>query len=461
MSVSAIQSYGYRHSHSQTILSSQITPQSAYRNSNQGIPINDPATMSSKQPSTPPRTPRRPANDRQPRNAAVESATDSAPESQAKPKSTRRNKGRNTNTTPAGPRTDRGTPPVRVQPGSYNKPPTTTAIAAYAGPTFHASPAPSALPIPSFFSKPAPESPSLKASDTDVDQSSSSSGDSPPLLAQKLATEHRREESPLDIFFNADRKEKERARNAQAQREMPQSSQRAQSGEMVTPVQGRCRLPLQTGGSGSRMFSMEMEGTPGKPYGPAFSTPYSERISAARSGSNMNSPATSTPTTVERSEALKSFLFNGATAPASRPHQGESTRVSSETMAPTNQNWAPPQPTNMNNYYGSPQQVRSASYGYGADAPNVYPGGFRNAPRSSGLRQEFTQPLPAHNRMGGGFQSPQPYNHKENATSGVGVAATNNQAASNLASRKDIQNMEDRLRSVLKIGSSSGAPGNF
>lgn len=470
MSISAVQSYGYSHNHNQAILSSQITPQSVYRNNNnQAIQIQNSAVMSQRQPTTPPRTPRRAANDRQAQNAAVESATESASESQAKPKSTRRNnRARNPTTTPAGPRTDRATPQVRTQQSSRAKPPTTTAITAYAGPTFHASPAPSALPIPSFFSKPASDSPGLNSKTADVDQDSSSSGDSPPLVAVRPISEPRREESPLDIFFNADRREKERARNAQAQNQPSVSSQQSQRGEYVTPIQGRCRPPFQSAGSGSRMLAMEMDGTPGKPYGPAFSTPYSERISAARSaGSNASSPMASTPNTVDRSDALKSYLFNGGMAPS--PHSRLVDFPSAENTPSSSQSWQAPQPSAMNNYHGSPQQLRTANYGYNVEGTIVYPNGFRNVSRSSGLRQEVTHaktPVGTNNQLGGGFQSPQSYKFKENAASGInavnnsGAPLPNNQATPQSASRKEIQSMEDRLREVLKIGQSNSGSSN-
>ena len=89
-----------------------------------------------------------------------------------------------------------------------------TPIQAYAGPTFHASPAPSALPIPKFFTKslsPAEKSPSPKAvtQDHSSETSSMKSGDSPTITPSLRVGEDRtRDASPLDIFFKADREEK-------------------------------------------------------------------------------------------------------------------------------------------------------------------------------------------------------------------------------------------------------------
>ena len=107
------------------------------------------------------------------------------------------------------------------RPGSQNlsltpKRPNVTPAQAYAGPTFHASPAPSALPIPKFFSKslpPAENNDDLKAmlQEHSSEDSSTKSDDSPTmsnlLHIEKAQT---REASPLDMFFNADREEKAR-----------------------------------------------------------------------------------------------------------------------------------------------------------------------------------------------------------------------------------------------------------
>ena len=82
----------------------------------------------------------------------------------------------------------------------------------YAGPTFHASPAPSSLPIPRLFSK---SFPSLdKAADIEAatedstEESSNSTADDSPTLRPREEAKQPREPSPLDVFFDADRREK-------------------------------------------------------------------------------------------------------------------------------------------------------------------------------------------------------------------------------------------------------------
>ena len=97
----------------------------------------------------------------------------------------------------------------------------TTPMQYYAGPTFHASPAASSLPMPKFLSKSVPEAsknPSLRTATTQEigETSSEQSEDSPtPVSVQSMNQQPPREESPLDIFFKADRQEKERQRREQ------------------------------------------------------------------------------------------------------------------------------------------------------------------------------------------------------------------------------------------------------
>ena len=107
-------------------------------------------------------------------------------------------------------------PPIEVSQATIT--PSKSAPQMYAGPTFHASPAPSSLPIPKFFAKTTPSS--ERFSDTNTAnsdnsselESSSGNGDESPTLRNSLRIDesHAREPSPLDIFFKADRAEKAR-----------------------------------------------------------------------------------------------------------------------------------------------------------------------------------------------------------------------------------------------------------
>ncbi|KAL8661881.1 MAG: hypothetical protein Q9202_005163 [Teloschistes flavicans] len=120
------------------------------------------------------------------------------------------------------------TPKHNITPRPNNRPKSVTPVKQrttssqqyYAGPTFHASPAASSLPMPKWFSKSVPDvnkesglQPAMKGtSETSSDQSE----DSPtPAFAQRVGEEQTREESPLDILFKADREEKQRQRKKQ------------------------------------------------------------------------------------------------------------------------------------------------------------------------------------------------------------------------------------------------------
>lgn len=223
------------------------------------------------------------------------------------------------------------TPPNAVAP----KPTTTTA---FAGATFHASPAPSSLPIPSFLAK-AMDSPGLKDSESVTQEPSPPATDTEAPTPQRQCFSSKpliRDESPLDFFFRADRAEKERARRASSANSLavtlggpfspPKNDQFPQAVPTVPrgpAVQAR-RAPLHRS-STVGISTMELDGTPGRPMGPAFSTPYQERIKAARSAEKQSERS---PTADaghqplngnDRSEALKKFLAVGTLSSPSRP----------------------------------------------------------------------------------------------------------------------------------------------
>lgn len=95
-----------------------------------------------------------------------------------------------------------------------------TPAQAYAGPTFHASPAPSALPIPRFFSRSGTpqdkgslsESNGQTTSQVESSEEESTKSEDSPTLRKSLQVRNQlsQEVSPLDIFFQADRQEKAR-----------------------------------------------------------------------------------------------------------------------------------------------------------------------------------------------------------------------------------------------------------
>lgn len=462
--------------HNQKNTPSRVTPQQKYAQQqqqqryNNHVNENSSSTMNLTQgpPSTPPRTPRRPQGKAPDRNATVESAAESGPENTIPPRSAnRRPKAKNSSITPAAQRTEhyRGTPPVRMQSDSSSKLPTATAIAAYAGPTFHASPAPSALPIPSFYSKSA-DSPSMAKAT--LDQDSSSAGDSPPSTAALPSSET----NLLDTLFSSNVGADERARSAQSDVGPFRPPSQTPPNSNVTPQQ---RPGLYSGhshhGSASSLFKMEMDGGyQGQPIRAEGITPYHERIKAARStptslSSSPNTTGIAPLNGMDQSEAFKSLLFsknmptqpqpnqplppfqNAPAAPfqnappAPFPYQnGPQHGPQNGPYSPYNNGY---QNNHHNNYqnggyqngyqnglhmsspatplrstlYHSPQQQRFPHQGPG----NAY----RNSPRNSGLRQEVTSfrspnsvPRPTAGLTNGMFAPPQvSLNYKENTAS--------------------------------------------
>ncbi|KAI3343710.1 hypothetical protein F4824DRAFT_18304 [Ustulina deusta] len=203
--------------------------------------------------------------------------------------------------------------------------------AIFAGSTFHASPAPSALPLPSFLGLPGADSPAVKgkttgsAQDSTPSQTTSQTDSDEGSPVDDLVP--RDGESPLEFFFRADRAEKaERARvrrassaNTDAASTAPflrlQDSSRKECNTFPKAIAyNYLRRPAFTKSDNSPGIpTSELDGISRLPIGPTFSTPYSERIRAARSNPN---PAQPTPTLNRNidptsSEALKRYLFTG------------------------------------------------------------------------------------------------------------------------------------------------------
>lgn len=281
------------------------------------------------------------------------------PNSKPKPRNGNKARPKNVSTSPRPPRQGQNTPPNT----GLAKP---TSATAFAGATFHASPAPSSLPIPSFLAK-AMESPRIKSDTEPASQEPSppptdSEAPTPQQLPSASASKQARDESPLDFFFRADREEKERAQransanialanaigpfsppnqtqsphgpntmpyNPHARRSSihqspaaPNSDRQNQANRNLAPNHGN-RYGSAQRNSASGISTLELDGTPGRPMGPAFSTPYQDRIRAARSndrqGSRLSANAPQQATAAERSEALKKFLALGPASPPERP----------------------------------------------------------------------------------------------------------------------------------------------
>lgn len=240
----------------------------------------------------------------------------------------------------------------RQTPPQHQVPAKPIGVTAYAGATFHASPAPSDLPMPSFLSKTSSESPA-RAQPKSIAQEPS-----PPATDTEVPTPFRPSsvpkphESPLDFMFRAHREEREQQRQGPADHRLHVLGTTS-SPSALSPFEARS-LPqarrTDPRRSSNGIDSAELDGTPGQPIGPAFSTPYQERIKAAQANSFRGSPKQTPPSNQyqappqDPSDALKKFLFSGGassgsgSAPASyqnaAPHMGPMPPVHNSVPSP-------------------------------------------------------------------------------------------------------------------------------
>ncbi|KAL2201349.1 hypothetical protein P885DRAFT_73698 [Corynascus similis CBS 632.67] len=256
-----------------------------------------------------------------PQKSASNSPAPSSQPNHGKSKTRNGNKGRAKQVSSPGPaRQGRTTPPHTTN----SKP---IAAAAFAGATFHASPAPSSLPIPSFLSK-ALDSPSVQDTDHTAREPSPPATDSeaaPTPQHRLLSGEGNRQESPLDIFFRADRAEKERARRASSANILgPNTNPVSPPSQIRSPAEPRTlpsglfgagnRRPVPQRNSSAGIPTSELDGTPGTVIGPALSKPYQERIREARSNKKQgdaaqkHTPSPQDQAAMDMSERLKQFL---------------------------------------------------------------------------------------------------------------------------------------------------------
>lgn len=432
------------------------------------------AVTYSDQPTTPPRTPRR-AHQTQP---ASQSRQNSAVPDNSSRKSTNKRRPKNVQTSPAAARNDRTTPPLTsaqsASGSTARSMQTPSAAQVYAGPTFHASPAPSALPMPSFYSKSVPESPAISSGNAikEVDSSADESSQipSPAQISGDMA---HREESPLDLFFKADKREKAekiraRSTNSNATESIgPFNPPLASPGNTRTPPQPNSQhhnkhIP-NSRGSASGMFSMDLDGSnsPGLPLGPAFSTPYNERIKAARKNSSPSQPQNSSPgSSLSNSEALKAYLFS--TEPSTKGNLGPTLSLNTNSAMSYQGGHSPSSGPKSS---GTPGWSPQTSYKYRGDSRST-----GDVPKSarSGLRQEVSPtktptrtPDRANSYGPSRNLSQTPGNIVSAANNGnSGTQAMNSSPAPQVSSsifpgnsNPDLRGMENDLRRMLKLES--------
>ena len=353
----------------------------------------------------------------------------------------------------------------------------TPAKLAYAGPTFHNSPAPNALPLPSIFSKSVPSVAAPNLEDFGSEDESSAPEDGTPSRPKSKETRQvpEREASPLDFMFKAARQAK-----ASPRTETPNGT------HLETPPSGgqaRNHERHHSSGGGLFHFEADVPGTGSRTIGGAFATPYNERMKALRFN---NSLSNTDPLQLDeeqrkaKSEALKKLLFSQTPQrPASaspRLHDQAnpfdkpptSQQVASiATSADYRHGSGPSTPRT----FGSPQHAQQ-QHNPLADFPalqhSLGQGSPRNRTPSSNLRQEVqpippythvepyqAQPSPQQTHFQGGAMQPSSAHFTRTTFSTNDMhAAQAAPAQSTLATAKPTsEEMADQMRRFLKLGS--------
>ena len=329
---------------------------------------------------------------------------------------------------------------------------------AYAGSTFHQSPAASALPIPSFYSKSVPSVSPVKPPP-------------PQAIPEKLEevrtgeaskdTPSKRESTPLDFLFDA-------ARQAQ------------QTPRGESPSARSDRVPVRTGSPPKSpapkhqdsMFPFELDGasTPGED-GSSFATPYRERMEAMR----VSRPASAGAKSLDenerkaKTEALKKLLLRNAGAQDSKgpelnnPFDARAPQSANQLTTPhpqTRHRSGPSTPSYMQSYNGN---GRSDQYfPQMPHYPNHDPSQYPPYRPSSNLRNVYgstREPEPAELSSDSAISPPRistarkpsyPISPVAAAPERISTANKTSQAANHKA-KPSVQQMEDDLRRVLKL----------
>lgn len=341
--------------------------------------------------------------------------------------------------------------------------------AAYAGSTFQQSPAASALPIPSFYSK------SLPTTTAVPEQSSKET--SPPIPVSDTPTDDspsKRESTPLDFLFEAARKAKATPRG-----ESPASHAGNVFAMNESPASGS-PAPREA----DSMFPFELEGgaTPGED-GSSFATPYKDRMAVFRSTKSTGPGSVKTMDEAERrekSEALKKLLMNSGGSIS-----GDQYNPAGDANNPFNARQ--PYQTNGYGHHGPPQAippVRPSSnpsvpfYNHDHRDYNA-PQGFPHAPYhylpasthtpkrppSSSLRNVYqsepeyaelssdsaiTPPISTGRKQAGHGQRQQ-HQQTRYGTGPIGQPYAPQPQVPNHQSKPSAQQLEDDLRRVLKL----------
>ena len=362
--------------------------------------------------------------------------------------------------------------PVPSHTGSPPQQQATPNKQAYAGPTFHSSPAPSKLPIPSFYSKSLPISAPPRSSDTN-DVSGGQHSEITESLESLDATtpQQQRESTPLDFLFEAARQARDTPRG-----ESPTSRSVNISAFGDSPLS---RSPAPRNNSHDMDFPFELDGNGSDfvPIGHAFATPYRKRLESLRLANSQHAPPemqTDGDECKSKTEALKKLLLKPNTTPplavptdANNPfnartldHQFEPSRYHLRQRSGPSLSSPPP----SSNGRSGPQYVPTGSLAGPLGRPIASP---VHRPASSSLRREY-QMEPTQGSaevISGGMQSHPLIStaRKHHQHSDVGredsldasTSLTFHEQSMAQKPTRSSQSLEDDLRRVLNINLTS------
>ncbi|KAJ5855690.1 uncharacterized protein N7529_009634 [Penicillium soppii] len=329
--------------------------------------------------------------------------------------------------------------------------------AAYAGPTFHASPAPSSLPMPKFLPKSAPDADLVPPLETDSDSAdlSPSEQETTPSRRRSRISNVNQEPQPttaLDFMFQAAKKAKER---------------NSTSSTDVSRIRSPQTEPVARHNSGG-MGTVDMDNSRYSPIGPSFATSYQDRMAALRPSSVPQSTEISDAERKAKTEQLKDLLLNP------RPQKPPSAAPYSPGNAGGFGNFEPRQPGSFDRHspnfppFATPSRASSGppmahhSNPFGNPPPQSNPH-LRNphlfAKPGSPLREVNPAPyqFPSRGTVSNG-SSPGPYHQYRQSPNPLypGPAFHSTNSPSPLPSRSmDTQQIENDIRRVLKLDAST------
>ncbi|KAL4917928.1 hypothetical protein BDW62DRAFT_73028 [Aspergillus aurantiobrunneus] len=351
----------------------------------------------------------------------------------------------------------------------------------YAGPTFHASPAPSALPIPSFFSKSFPDSdlaPTLEHDSDNIDIDADVENTPSKPKSRSLVPQEERESTPLDFLFKA------AVEARKSRQQSPEPSPRLQSPQTDSKAIQHRNFHNDTTG----MFPIEMGGSDlsYSPIGPSFAPSYKDRMNALRSASSP-SPTLQDLGEEERkakTEALKSLLLNPRPQRPSSISQPNHDKTNHKQERPvlntTVPHFATPLRTTSGppamNSHGDPLGKKLSHSGFGPrTGPNqtrfnsMQTHHLQDPTSGSGVLVSNPGNVPSTPRQAYGsppraYPAPNLPAHQRNSTCcprlNSKFPASRNLLASANSPAPDTKQMEDDLRRILKLDVNQSIPSN-